>query len=380
MHRRLNQVTVALQSAVNFRKSTTSYEAWLSRQLTLVPDDLKHKHEQMREAVLPFFRATFYRWAQLWPDVCPEFAEAPELLAVGDLHVENFGTWRDVEGRLVWGVNDFDEVSRMPWAIDLVRLAASAHIAIETEQLQVAPRDACSEILAGYKECLEAGGRPWVLGASHVWLLAMVNPSLRDPPGFWEKLERLPAYAGRAPGNARRGLAKMMPGKELNYKVAHRVAGMGSLGRQRFVAVAEFEGAPICREAKALAASAWDWARGDDSQPIRYQRALDISVRAHDPFVRLHGRWIVRRLAPDCSKINLSQFPREKDESKLLRAMGWETANVHLGSGRTKEVLADLSQRHGHWLHTAASNMVAATKSDWKEWQGAPRKHAAAAR
>jgi len=36
------------------------------------------------------------------------------VLAVGDLHVENFGTWRDAEGRLIWGVNDFDEAWRLP--------------------------------------------------------------------------------------------------------------------------------------------------------------------------------------------------------------------------------------------------------------------------
>ena len=64
---------------------------------------------------------------------------SPEVLAVGDLHVENFGTWRDIEGRLIWGINDFDEVGRMPYTIDLVRLAASAHIAIDTEQLQDRP-------------------------------------------------------------------------------------------------------------------------------------------------------------------------------------------------------------------------------------------------
>jgi Uncharacterized protein conserved in bacteria (DUF2252) len=28
------------------------------------------------------------------------------LLAVGDLHVENFGVWRDSRSKLVWGVND----------------------------------------------------------------------------------------------------------------------------------------------------------------------------------------------------------------------------------------------------------------------------------
>ncbi len=356
---------------MNFRKSTTSYEAWLSGQLEIVPADLKRKHEAMREAFFPFFRATFYRWAQLWPEICPECAQAPQVMAVGDLHVENFGTWRDIEGRLVWGINDFDEVTPMPYTIDLVRLAASAHIAIETGQLIIPARDACSQIVAGYKEGLEAGGRPWVLGVAHEWLLQLVKPSLRDPVGFWQKLHALPAVNGRIPGGARRGIAKLMPGKAAGYTFAHRIAGMGSLGRQRFVAVGEFEGGPVCREAKALATSAWDWARGDDSRPIRYQKVLDSSVRSKDPFVHLQGRWIIRRLAPDCSKIDLAQIPREKDETKLLHAMGWEIANIHLGSARVKDLLADLSKRPRQWLHKAAANMVAATTKDWKEWQGA---------
>ena len=65
---------------------------------------------------------------------------APQVLAVGDLHVENFGTWRDMEGRLVWGINDFDEVYELPYTIDLVRLAASAHIAIRESRLEIAPK------------------------------------------------------------------------------------------------------------------------------------------------------------------------------------------------------------------------------------------------
>jgi hypothetical protein len=362
---------------VNFHQATSAYEAWLSQKLQIVAADLAHKHQTMREAVFPFFRATFYRWAQLFPEVCEECAKAPELLAIGDLHVENFGTWRDIEGRLVWGINDFDEVSRMPYTIDLVRLAASAHFAIDTAQLNILHREACAHIIAGYTACLKAGGLPWVLGVRHPWLLEMVKPSLRDPAGFWQKLDALPAYKGRVPGNARRGIEKMMPpqkpGQRSKSKLAHRVAGMGSLGRQRFVELTEYEGGPACREAKALATSAWDWARGDDSQPIRYQKALDIAVRAHDPFVRLQGRWIVRRLAPDCSKIELAHFPKVKDESKLLYAMGWETANVHLGSGRRKEALADLAGRPANWLHKAAANMVSVTKNDWKEWQGSQK-------
>ncbi|HWF10628.1 MAG TPA: DUF2252 family protein [Bryobacteraceae bacterium] len=360
---------------MNFRKATAAYEKWLSNQLEIVPEDLSRRHELMREAIFPFFRATFYRWAQLWPQVCAECADAPELLAAGDLHVENFGTWRDLEGRLVWGINDFDEVTRMPYTIDLVRLAASAHLAIQTEQLKIAGREACGALLAGYRECLEAGGRPWVLGGKHEWLYEMVKPSLRDPPLFWRKLEAAPEYTGRIPGNARRGLERMMPkarkGQPSGWKIAHRIAGLGSLGRQRFVATAERDGGPVCREAKALAPSAWDWARDNADRRIRYQDALDIAVRTTDPFVHLQGKWIVRRLAPDCSKIDLAAFPAEKDETKLLHAMGWETANLHIGSKRTERILADFRKRPRNWLHKAAVRMVAATMRDWHEWRAA---------
>ncbi len=55
--------------------------------------------------------------------------DAPQVLAVGDMHLENFGTWRDADGRLVWGVNDFDEAAVMPYPLDLVRLAASIRLA-----------------------------------------------------------------------------------------------------------------------------------------------------------------------------------------------------------------------------------------------------------
>ena len=61
----------------------------------------------------------------------PNLDHAPQVLGVGDLHVENFGTWRDAESRLVWGINDFDEACCLPYTHDLVRLAASARFAIE---------------------------------------------------------------------------------------------------------------------------------------------------------------------------------------------------------------------------------------------------------
>jgi hypothetical protein len=335
----------------------------------------------MAQDVFPFLRATFYRWMQVWPKVCPDAARAPQVLAVGDLHVENFGTWRDVEGRLVWGINDFDEAYPLPYTVDLVRLAASAHLAIRESRLAIAARDACDAILAGYKKSLEMGGVPFVLAEEHEWLRHMMTGVLRDPVQFWTKLDSLPVLKGRVPKSARRAIERLLPEAELDYRIVHRIAGLGSLGRERYVAIATCRGARVAREAKALACSACVWVSGEKvSERILYQEALDRSVRDIDPFVHLRGSWIVRRLAPDCSRVELASMPKERDESKLLRAMGFETANVHMGTPRAaKLILRDLNKRPATWLHEAATAMVKATTADWREWRSTVRRKPAKA-
>jgi uncharacterized protein (DUF2252 family) len=356
---------------MNIRKATQSYEQWLAKQLTIVPADLKRKHEAMSKEIFPFFRATFYRWMQRWTEICPEEAKTPSLLAIGDLHVENFGTWRDVEGRLVWGVNDFDEAYTLPYTLDLVRLAASAHMAIDGSHLKIDHKDACAALLAGYGDGLSKGGRAFVLAESHTWLRDTVHGVLRDPVPFWTKMDAMKTTQAKIPNGARTGLDRLLPKKGLKYRVAHRVAGLGSLGRERYVALAEFDGGKIAREAKALALSACVWAAGVKGGKILYQDALDRSVRCKDPFVRLKQRWIVRRLAPDCSRVELSQLPKQREESKLLFAMGFETANIHLGTPRAiKAVTRDFSKRPAGWLHEAATKMGRAITKDWQDWRG----------
>jgi len=117
---------------MNFIDATKSYETWLGREVRLLPEDLKRKHELMAESPFPFLRATYYRWVQLWEESAAGLAKTPLVLAVGDLHIENFGTWRDADGRLVWGVNDFDETAELPLALDLARLAVSVFLATRT--------------------------------------------------------------------------------------------------------------------------------------------------------------------------------------------------------------------------------------------------------
>ena len=351
-------------------KATKASDAWLAGSVPLIDADLRFKHQRMAQSPFPFLRATFYRWVQLWPHVCPELANAPAVLGVGDLHVENFGTWRDSEGRLVWGVNDFDEVAPMPYTNDLVRLAVSAKLAIREDGLSCDPTDACDAILAGYREGLGKGGAPFVLAEQHRWLRDLAASGLRDPTIYWQKFNQLPTLRVGVPATIKAALSQALPERRLPFRVVHRRAGLGSLGRRRFTALAEWRGGAIAREAKELVVSAWHWEeKSQGDAKVLYQRAIDQAVRVPDPFVKVNGHWLIRRLAPDCSRIQLGSLPKTRDELKLLHAMGWETANIHLGTKAAGgRVLKDLNQRPGKWLRRAAEAMAKATLEDWKAW------------
>ncbi len=359
-----------MKAKMNIQQATQQYEGWLAAQTRVLKNDIEAKHELMARDAFSFLRATFYRWMQLFPVLCPKAASAPRVLAVGDLHVENYGTWRDAEGRLVWGINDFDEAFPLPYTVDLVRLATSGWLGIEAGRLSFGPANACVAILEGYTKGLEDGGEPFVLSEKHPLLREAVTSRLRDPIEFWQKLSAL-ATVKPVPAKVMELLKQAMPERGLAFRVAHRQAGLGSLGRERFTALAEWRGSKIAREAKPLLASASTWASGVPNPVVYYGRILKQAVRAPDPFLKVNSGWVLRRLSPYCSRIELSQLPRRRDEAKLLRAMGRELANVHLGTRQAMAaVRRDLANRSSTWLRQAAQAMVEATLKDWKEWKG----------
>jgi uncharacterized protein DUF2252 len=354
-------------------EATKQYEAWMGCCTPIVGADLRNKHEQMRADLFAFCRATFYRWAQLWPEVCGELCHAPRILAVGDLHVDSFGTWRDGEGRLCWGVDDFDEAYPLPYTNDLTRLAASARIVIDAEQLVMKFKDACDAILEGYQRTLREGGCPIVLGEREATLERLGIDAIEPPDDFWPKLQALPVSRQPLRKDVRQALERSLPDTRLEYKVLRREAGIGSLGQQRFVAIATWKGGLVAREAKATVPSACVWLnrRIRRGQSL-YQRAIEGAVRSPDPFQFIAGTWLIRRLSPDANPIEIGDLPKKRDEETLLHAMGTEAANVHLGSRRqVKDVLADLQRRKANWLRIAAKAMTDATRHDWKTFREA---------
>lgn len=359
---------------MNIFEATDSYEAWLNGHVALWPDELALKHARMsgRDTPFPFFRGTYYRWLQHWPKTCPELVKAPEVLAIGDIHIENFGTWRDAESRLAWGVNDFDEADMLPYTQDLVRLTASALLAIKAGELRHPSDDVASTILAGYERGLSRGGRPFILGEKNRTLRRLTLSAPRDPRRFWAKIRKASRETADeiTPADCEL-LLSALPKKSTGIVAFRRLGvGMGSLGKPRYAAMAAWEGGSVCRELKAHTPPAGDWVRGVPGSWAHYAAALNRSNRSPDPCLHLKGKWILRRLTPDCSRIALDALATVHDVRRLLRSMGREVANVHMGSTDAMELVrADLAKRPQGWLHRAARKMIKAIVDDWEKWK-----------
>jgi len=367
---------------MNIVASTLRFEAWLRRHIAVVEPDLDYKHEQMRADPFLFFRATFYRWAQLWPEHCPELARLSSVHAVGDLHLENFGTWRDAEGRLVWGVNDFDEAHPMAFANDLVRLAVSALLAAElSPTFKLKHGEVCASLNEGYREAIERGGGPFVLMETHLKLRKMALQDLRQPVEFWKRLEaKCTPLKGKPPASVDKAFRKILPcGAEPDYRVLLKPKGLGSLGRRRYLAFVSWQGGHMAREAKEVAPSAWFWANGKGKQAGKgnpwLEKTVCAAVRCADPYYSVKRGWLVRRLGPDCSRIDIEELVHHEDAAELLNRMGQETANIHLGTPKGRKRIRAAWKKLPHdWLETAAHRMFKLGMEDWHQFKTASKK------
>ncbi|MFJ7067191.1 DUF2252 domain-containing protein [Streptomyces sp. NPDC101115] len=93
------------------------------------PAAFKVKFRKMAGSAFAFYRGTaclFYKDLEREAHGGPYLDERTGRVWIhGDLHAENFGTYLDANGRLIFNVNDFDEAYVGPFTWDLKRLAAS---------------------------------------------------------------------------------------------------------------------------------------------------------------------------------------------------------------------------------------------------------------
>ncbi|MBZ4017826.1 DUF2252 domain-containing protein [Streptomyces purpurogeneiscleroticus] len=93
------------------------------------PAAFRVKFRKMAASAFAFYRGTaclFYKDLEAGKDTGPYLDDRTGRVWIhGDLHAENFGTYMDATGRLIFNVNDFDEAYVGPFTWDLKRFAAS---------------------------------------------------------------------------------------------------------------------------------------------------------------------------------------------------------------------------------------------------------------
>ncbi|MET9360945.1 DUF2252 domain-containing protein [Streptomyces sp. NPDC006632] len=105
------------------------FETAFGRLLAADPAAFQVKFRRMAASAFAFYRGTaclFYSDLEKERHGGPYLDEQTGRVWIhGDLHAENFGTYMDANGRLIFNVNDFDEAYVGPFTWDLKRLAAS---------------------------------------------------------------------------------------------------------------------------------------------------------------------------------------------------------------------------------------------------------------
>jgi hypothetical protein len=343
---------------------TADYEAWLATHIPVVRGDLAVKHEQLASSPLRFLRGTYYLWLARMVALVPDLSSRPEVVAVGDLHAENFGVWRDRHGVRRWGVDDLDELAWAPYPLDLVRLATSVAL---VPQCALPTRRICMSIVDAWAS---APDLPAVeIGEDRARHLRDVLPRPEPPEEYFGDLARADeADPDQPPPEVRAAvLASVNGGWDPTWHV--RRAGTGSRGHPRVVAVSRNH----AREAKLLGPGTAVWANErltagglPTPDPGLYPRVVE-ALHGPGPGQRVHG-WQIRRLAPDVVRIRIDGLSTH-DCERVVRSMAEAVAGVH-GVDRTALASAreDSARRGDHWLLDAVEAMVADTRAGYREW------------
>jgi hypothetical protein len=353
-------------------ESTNSYEAWMADEIDIVPGDLERKHELMAgDDKGTFYRATYYRRAQVLPVLLPELMAYTVVLSMADAHAGQYAVWLNANDEEVLGGNDFDEAYPLAWTNDLINQATSLLIKKEEGSLILKVEDACESLLKGYGRCLEVGPAPLILQEQHHALRRIVEEQKIKPEKYWDKLLQSPEID--IPHKLLELLKNELPAGITDYKTLARTAGKGSLGRRRIDMIAPLDDGYIAEEAKALMPSACAWAATGRARRVTQmyeEQILSLPTRSPDPSVKIVDGWLLRKLSPAYRHIELAKIYDKDDQDIFLRAMGFDHANTHLGTPNSKRsIYRQFEQLDGKRLLHAAETMLAKVNSDWDDWK-----------
>jgi uncharacterized protein (DUF2252 family) len=283
------------------------------------PELFRAKIERMAASPFAFFRGTFHLFARDIvnkdaPPLMPHPADSAELDLVGDVHCENFGTFKAADDLTHYDVNDFDEATRGRFDFDVARQATALFLASRDRGDPVPA--AVAVVLAGLAAYAEAlpkflkKGREYDIHENAPSGVEAVDHLVKDAaavkrPAFIDKvthvgeegrrIRRTGQYFNLADAERDQALrllkdyaARMplAPAPDFYHPedVCGRISGVGSMGRLRYVVLTAGkgtkEGRNVLVEFKESLPSAYDIARGRETDAnALIRRAETVATR-----------------------------------------------------------------------------------------------------
>ena len=351
------------------------------------PKLLRLKIKRMLADPFTFFRGTNHLFVGDWPELQPPEV-GPDILICGDLHLENFGAYRTAEGDFRYDINDFDEAMIASSSLDLVRCTTSIFLA--AEQWRLSPTHATSmalEYLEHYRKAILAATSAGAAGevAPHsgrgaIWELlgstasgiqeALLEKNIKRKSNAPPKIRRTDRHIAISPKRfdlirtavEAHGQKLGMSDQFRVHDVTSRIAGVGSLGVRRYLALLEGEGTPNgyrLVDIKQVEPSALvgctiapqpDYG-GDEAQRVVHAQT---TLQGH-PSAGLDALHIgpfacrIREMIPEENRSSLDRFRRQPAKLRdAVETAGLLTAWSHLRGGRLA-LGPNLDQKEDHW-------------------------------
>lgn len=223
------------------------------------------KYDKMRLSAFLFLRGTCHLFYENWPRAS-SLNKAPRVWLCGDMHLENFGSYKGDNRLVYFDMNDFDEAVLGPCTWDLVRLLVS--VLVGADSLRVKRQDAealCQAYLTAYCQALAKGRARWVERETARGMVRELLVSLmeRKRKNFLNERTKVVDGQRRFRTDHPRQLAvnaleraqitsffKAWAAQQPDPRffrlrdMVRRIAGTGSLGVERFSLLVEGKGSP----------------------------------------------------------------------------------------------------------------------------------------
>ncbi|MDB9514230.1 DUF2252 domain-containing protein [Kamptonema animale CS-326] len=340
------------------------------------PERLLLKYKAMASNSFVFFRGTCHLFYEDWPLSSP-LNDAPPVWICGDLHLENFGSYKGDNRLVYFDINDFDEGALAPATWEITRFLTSILVGADT--LGVNQSEAislCHCFLKAYTDALALGTARTVEAATAEGMVADLLESLklRRRKDFLDRRteekkgkrrfiidNKRTAAVSSDERLSLESLVKNWAAKQKNpaffevLDVGVRIAGTGSLGVKRYVILVEGKGSPddnyLLDIKQALPSSLTHYLKlpqpkwvNEAERIVSIQKRMEAMPQSWVSPVEMEGElFVLRGLQPTQDKVSLDQWNGKLGRlEKVLKTMGEITAwNQLRSSGRQGSAIAD---------------------------------------